>query len=88
MTLDFKNDNGVTFSEPVRLTVTKSGHCTLPISPYSKILNNIVTGTNPNFSLITMYSKSKHDVAVKSNWQFSHPTPEKLLKLLNCTDEP
>ena len=75
MTLDFNNDNAVTFGEPERLTVTKSGHCTLLISPYSKILNNIVTGTDPNFTLIAMYNKSKHDVAAKLQWQFSHPTP-------------
>ena len=84
MTLDFKNDNAVIFGEPEKLIVTKSAHYALPISPYSKILNNIVTGTNPYITLITISNKSKHDMAIKLYWQFSHPTPEKLLKLLYC----
>lgn len=41
MMLDFKNHNVVIFGEPEKLIVTKSGHYTLPISPYNKILNNL-----------------------------------------------
>ena len=89
MTLDFKTDNVVViFGESEKLIVTKPGHYALLISPYSKILNNVVTGTNPNITLITMSNKSKHNMAVKLHQQFSHPTPEKLLKLLNCAGEP
>ena len=54
MIMDFKNNNSVIFGEPKKLIATKSGHYALPISPYSKILNNIVTGTNPNINLITI----------------------------------
>ena len=35
-----------------------------------------------------MSNKSKHDMVVKLHRQLSHPTPEKLLKLLNCAGEP
>ena len=71
------------FGELEKWIVTKSGHYTLPISPCSKILNSVVTGTNPIITLINMSNKSKH-MAVKLLWQFSCLTPEKLLKLLNC----
>ena len=59
MTLDFKNDNAVIIGEPEKSVVTKSGYYALLISPYSKILNNVATGTNPNTILITISSKSK-----------------------------
>ena len=75
MTLYFKNDNAIIFGEPEKLIVRKSGHYALPISPYNKILKNIVTGTNPNTALITISNKSKKDNARKLHRQFSYPTP-------------
>ena len=59
MMLDFKNDNAVIFVKPEKLIVTKSGHYALLISAYSKILNNIITGTNKNITLTYMSNKSK-----------------------------
>ena len=88
MMLGFKSDKATIFDEPEKLIVTKSGHYSLPTQPYSKILNNIVTGKNPNITLITISNKSKHDMAIKLNRQFSHPTPEKLLKLVNSAGKP
>ena len=70
MKLDFRNDNATIFGEPEKLFVTKSGHYALPISPYSKILINIITVTNPKIIVITISNKSKHD---KLHYQFSHP---------------
>ena len=75
MTLYFKNDNAIIFGEPEKLIVRKSGHYALPISPYNKILKNIVTGTNPNTALITISNKSRKDNARKLHRQFSYPTP-------------
>ena len=86
MTLNFKNDTVIIFGELEKLIATKSVHYALPISPYSKILNNIVTGTNPNITLITISNESKHMI-IKLHRPFSHPTLEKLLKLLNCADK-
>ena len=88
MTLNFKNDTAIIFGQPEKLIATKSVHYALPISPYSKILNNIVTGTNPDITLITISNKSKHDMIIKLQQLFSYPTQEKLLKLLNCADKP
>ena len=34
MTIDFRNYNAIVFGESVKLTTTKSGHYTIPISPY------------------------------------------------------
>ena len=71
-----------------KLIITKSGHHALPLSPYSKILNNEVTGTNANITLITTFNRLKRDMTVKLHRQFSHPSPEKLLKSLSCAGEP
>ena len=88
MIMDFKNNISVIFGEPKKLIATKSGHYALPISPYSKILNNIVTGTDPNINLITISNRSKHGMAIKLHRQFLCPLREKLLKLLNCVGKP
>ena len=53
MTFDFKNDNAIIFGESVKLITTKSGHYTIPISPYKTVLNNLTTGINTNITLIT-----------------------------------
>ena len=53
MTFDFKNDNAIVFGESVKLITTKSGHYTIPISPYKTVLNNLTTGINTNITLIT-----------------------------------
>ena len=60
MTLDFNNDNAVVFGESVKLITTKSGHYTIPVSPYKTILNNLTTGISTNITLITTQTdKSK-----------------------------
>ena len=60
MTLDFNNDNAVVFGESVKLIITKSGHYTIPVSPYKTILNNLTTGISTNITLITTQTdKSK-----------------------------
>ena len=73
MTLDFKNENAI---------VTKSRHYALLISPSSKILNNVITGTNTNIKLISMSNESKRDTTVKLHRQFFHPPPVKLSKTM------
>ena len=55
MTLDFKND-AIVFGESVKLITTKSGHYTIPISPYEAVLNNLKTGINTYITLITTYT--------------------------------
>ena len=52
MTLHFKNDNAILFRESVKLITTKSGHYTIPISPYKTVPNNLTTGINKNITLI------------------------------------
>ena len=89
MALDFKNDNAIVFGESVKLITTKSGHYTIPISPYKTVLNNLTTGINTNITLIpTQTNKSKYDIASKLQRQFAHPPPERIVKLLNSARDP
>ena len=87
MTLDFKNDQVVIFNEPEQLFVTKSGQYAIPISPYSKILNNVTNGSNSNVTLIAITDRSTHETVLTLHRQLSHPRPYKLIKLLNCIGE-
>ena len=82
MTLDFKNDNAIIFSEPEQLFVTKLGHYAVPVSRYNKILNNVTNGSNANVTQIATADRSKQETALKLHRQFSHPRPEKLIKLV------
>ena len=70
--------------------MTKSGHykSIYPINPYKTILNNVTSGVNTNVTLVATENKSKNDIAIKLHWQFAHPSPEKLLKLLNSAGDP
>ena len=87
VTLDFENDNATVFGNLVKLITTKSGHYAIPISPYCNILNNIVSGNNPNVTLTITQQKSKYDIGLKLHRQFLHPTPNKLICLLNSAGD-
>ena len=75
MTLDFKNDNAMVFGETVKLITTKSGHYTIPISPYKTVLNKITTGINTNITLITTQTNKS-----KLHRPCAHP---RMVKLMN-----
>ena len=51
ITRDFKTDNTIVFGESVKLITTKSGHYTIPMSPYKTVFNNLATGINTNITL-------------------------------------
>ena len=88
MTIDFKND-ATLFGESVKLITTKSGHYTIPISPYKTVLNNLTTGINTNITLITTQTnKSKYDIASKLHHRFAHAPPERIIKLLTSAGDP
>ena len=85
ITFDFKNDNTIIFGEPEQLIVTKPQHHVISISPYNKILNDVTNGSNANVTLIATADGSKQETALKLHRQFSHPRPEKLIKLVQET---
>ena len=52
-------------------------------------MNNVTSGVNINVTLVAAEkNKSKNDIAIKRHQQFTHPSPEKLLKLLNSAGDP
>ena len=87
--ITLKNDHVVIFDQSIQLLVTKSRHYAIPINPYKTIPNNVTSGVNTNVTLVaTENNKSKNDIAIKLHRQFAHPSPEKLLKLLNSAGDP
>ena len=71
MTVDFKNNQAITFGEQIQLMNTKSGNYTLRIYPYNTILKHITTGTNTAVVLIPT-NKAKTEIVQKLNRQFAH----------------
>ena len=63
--------------------MTKPGHYAIPINLYKTIANNIILGENINVTLVATETKSKNIIAIKLHQQFAHPSPKKLLRLLN-----
>ena len=51
-------------------------------------MNIVTNGSNVNVTMIATADWSKQETALKLHRQFSHPRPEKLIKLLNCAGEP
>lgn len=76
------------FGESIQLIVAKSGLYGIPISPYNTVLNNVTTGLNKSVTLLpTNKNKSKYDIALKLHRKFAHPSPGKLIKLINSAGE-
>ena len=71
MTVNFKNNQAITFGEQIQLMNTKSGNYTLRIYPYNTILKHITTGTNTAVVLIPI-NKAKTEIVQKLNRQFAH----------------
>ena len=88
MTIDFKNDQTFVFGKPEKLATTNSDHYVIPITNYGKLLNNVIIGKHENVMLINKDNISTYDIALKLHRQFAHPTPEKLIKLLNSAGQP
>ena len=89
ITLDFRNYNAIVFGESVKLITTKSGHYTIPISPYKTVFNNLTTGISTNITLkTTQTNKSKYDTALKLYCQLAHLPPERIAQLLNSAGDP
>ena len=82
-----KKKNTDAFGRQTQLMNTKSGHDTIPIHPYSTILNNIATGTNKAV-VLKETSKTETEIVQKLHRQFAHPSSDKLLKLLNSAGDP
>ena len=88
MTIDFEKDQAIVFGRHEKLITTSSGHYALPITSYCKFINNVNAGSNENVPLVNKNQKSKRDIALKLHRQFAHPTPDKLVKLLNSAGQP
>ena len=74
ITLDFRNYNAIVFGESVNLITTKSGHYTIPVSPYKTVFNNLTTGISANITLkTTQTNQSKYDTQHKI-YTVSFPT--------------
>ena len=65
MQIDFKNDTIEVFGQKTDLVVTKSGHYTIPISPYKQLLNNVNINPKTCVTLINSSNKSKEYIASK-----------------------
>ena len=86
--LDTKNDVIHMLGEEIKLINTSSGHYAVPLCSNKATLNALITESNPNISLVVRTpNMTKKAMALKLHRQFVHPTAEKLLKLVNLSDQ-
>ena len=88
MTLYFEHDTAVIFGTPVHLTVTKSGHYTLPLTRPVQLMAHQKVSRNVKFTLEVSASQSKHETALKLHRQFAHAPVSRIVALLNAAGEP
>ena len=82
--IDFKNDTVTMFDTKLNVIVTESGHYALPLGSSNEILSDAEKGKARVVLHIESVPKNdKNKIAHKLHSQFSHPTADKLIKLVN-----
>ena len=86
--LDTKNDVIYMLGEEIKLINTSSGHYAVPLCRNKDTFNKLITESNPNISLVVRTpNMTKEAMASELHRQFVHPTAEKLIKLVNLSDQ-
>ena len=88
MFINFKEDAANVLGQDIPLTVTQSGHYTMPITKTSKIMQLIQMQPKSSITLTISHKSSKQDIATKIHRQFAHASYEKLTRLLKSTGTP
>ena len=85
--IDFQSDTVTMLGQKQQVIITTSGHYAIPLCNNQQILKDSVK--SPDKTRVTLLSRNndlmsdKKKVAHKLHSQFSHPTAEKLIKLVN-----
>ena len=84
--LNFTDDTINILSQTLPLRVTTSGHYALPLSRNQYLLEKVNRNSQVNITL-SVSNLSNEDIASKLHSQFSHPSSEKLVKLLRYAEK-
>ena len=82
--LDTKNDEVIMLDEKIPLIVTSTDHYAIPISLNRKILED---KTAQIVLRVTKANMSVKEIAIKLHKQFAHPSEERLLRLINNSED-
>lgn len=82
MEVNFSNDQAVIFGEKIDLTLTKSGHYTIPLTSAVKILRNFEKGQTNRIVLTLTECRDDKKKAIKLHSQFAHASSGRIIKLL------
>ena len=80
--IDFKTDTVSMFGSQQKLITTSSGHYAVPLGQRAR-MDKIQKDLKMTLVAKTIDINNKMKIAKKLHSQFSHPTPEKLIKLVN-----
>ena len=83
-TINFKNDTVTMFGEKLNVLVTQSGHYAVPLDKNHKVLSDAESGSARIILHVKSFdNKDKNKMASKLHSQFSHPSVNKLIKLVS-----
>ena len=87
MNIKFQNNTINAFCENIPSITTISSHYAIPLTSAEQAINSI---DRENNSAITVTINNTHEqsnqtIALKLHCQFTHPSPERLIRLLNNT---
>ena len=79
--INFKDDTVTMFGNKQKIDVTSSGHYSVSLNSNSKVLNDVVA-LNSKVTLHAENDSSTESIALKLHCQFSHPSSDRLVKLV------
>ena len=82
MKINFQDDTITILDESIPLITTSSGHYAIPITKAKRIINNFEREVTDPITLTLSHKMSNDEIAKKLHRQFTHPSKDKILKLI------
>ena len=88
MIIDFGTDVATFLGISYPLTITSSGHYTIPLTPSVQLLSTIKCLPDTQVVFTVSTTLSKHQQALKLHRQFAHAPADRIIALLNAAGKP
>ena len=83
MSINFDNDTAHILGSSVPLATTSAGLYALPITKPVQLLHSLDKQDEQQITLTTTHAKTNSEIASKLHRCFAHPSPDKIIKLVN-----
>ena len=88
MIINFGTDSASFLGTTYPLTVTSSGHYTIPLTPSVQLLSSAECNPDTHVVFTVTTTLNKHQQALKLHRQFAHAPADRIISLLNTAGKP